>query len=347
MKHAKCRKPRPIMSAVTRVTIGIALFLVATGAGGCRNNRTGTPQSTTSLARPAAIETYITGAQALDHGETDKAAQQLASAVRANPNLVMARIMLGQIYVERASYGDAEEQYQVLTRLDPYTASNFYGLGLSSQFLSKLKQSEQSYLRAIELDPKEAKSCANLGAVYLSLNRADDAVIFLQRATELDPDSWYAWQNLGIALDRKGQFKLAESAYRKSLELNSSQNSTMYNLASNLVTQGRGIEAMSWFEQLLKRDDTARYHKRYADAMVVARRLDDAAAEYRAALRLDSRYYAAMNELGLLLITQYKKEMELDDDKKRAAVDLWQQSLAIAPEQARVQEWLKEWGPRR
>jgi Flp pilus assembly protein TadD len=180
--------------------------------------------------------------------------------------------------------------------------------------------------------------------VYLSLDHADDSVTYLRRATDIDPNSWYAWLNLGIALDRQGQFKDAETAYRKSLELNSSQNSTLYNLASNLVTQGRGDEAVTWFEQLLKRDGSqVRYHKRYADALVVAKRYDDAIKQYQNALRMDPRYYPAMNELGLLLITQYKKEAELDDDKKRAAIDLWHQSLAIAPNQERVQGWLKEW----
>lgn len=319
--------------------MGIALCAVLLG---CRRDRSGP-----SLQSPPAVQTYIAGAQSLDNGDTDKASQQLASAVRANPKLVMARIMLAQIYVDRANYADAEEQYQSLTRLDPYTAANFYGLGLSSQFLSKMKLSEQSYLRAIELDPKDTKSCANLGAVYLSLNRPDDAVMYLQRATELDPASWYAWQNLGIALDRKGQHKPAETAYRKSLELNSSQNSTLYNLGSNLVTQGRGSEAISWFQQLLKRDESARYHKRYADALALDRRSDDATNEYRAALRIDSRYYPAMNELGMLLITQYKKEMQLDDDKKKTALDLWRQSLSIMPEQQRVQGLLKEWDTRR
>jgi len=342
-KHAVQRNPLRIGKSVRPVTVLSAIALL--WLTGCHHNRGGA--GTVALERPANVDTYVAGAQDLDRGDTDKATQELATAVRANPNLVMARIMLAQIYVDRANYTEAQQQYQTLTRLDPYTAANFYGLGLSSQFLTQLKQAEQSYLRAIELDPKDAKSCANLGAVYLSLNRSDDSVTYLQRATELDPNSWYAWQNLGIALDRKGDFKQAEAAYRKSLELNSGQSSTIYNLASNLVTQGRGDEAITWFQQLLKRDDTDRYSKRYADALVVAKRGDDAIKEYRAALRLDPRYYPAMNELGLLLITQYKREAELDDDKKRTAIDLWHQSLSIAPEQERVQGWLKEWDSRK
>jgi tetratricopeptide (TPR) repeat protein len=323
----------------------MAGLLVSSSIVGCHPGPGG--QGSNALQRPAAVEQYIAGARSYQQGDLDRASGELATAVRANPNLVMARIMLADIYVQRSDYKDAKDQYQTLTRLDPYTAANFYGLGLSEQFLNELRASVDNYLHALELDPNDAKSAANLGAVYLSLDDVDNAAKYLERATTLDPKSWYAWLNLGLARDAKGQYKDAEAAYRRAQELDSGQPSVLFNLASNLVTQARPVEAMSIFKQLIERDaGNARYHKRYADALVVANRTDDADKEYREALRVDPRYYPAMNELGLLLITRYKREAELDDDKKRSALDFWRQSLAVNPDQPRIKALIAEWGPR-
>ncbi len=289
------------------------------------------------------IETYIAGARALDDGDTDKATHELSDAAHKNPNLIMPHVLLGHIYLDKADYGSAEVQYQTLARLDPYTESNFYNLGLSQQFLDKLKESAANYLRALDLSPEDAKACTNLGVVYLSLNQTDDAVKYLDRATKLDDKSWYAWASFGIALDRQTHFPQAELAYRKSLELDPSQTATLYNLGSNLITQNRPSEAIEIFQSAIKRDNSARYHKRLADALALSNRSDRAIDEYHTALRLDPRYCPALNDLGVLLITQYQKEAELDDDKKNSAVDLWRQSLAISPDQNRIKSLLKQW----
>src|SRR5580765_5479232 len=82
---------------------------------------TGCQSNTGSLQRPAAVEKYIEGAKSYQSGDLEKATAELSSAVRANPNLVMARIMLGDIYIKKSDFRSAKEQYLVLTSLDPYT----------------------------------------------------------------------------------------------------------------------------------------------------------------------------------------------------------------------------------
>jgi Flp pilus assembly protein TadD len=324
------RIPRPF-------TVLAAGLLLAVAIPGCQP----------ATQKPSDYDNYVAAEHALRAGDEDTAALELASAVKANPDLVMARIVLAQIYVKKADYREAEDQYKALTRLDEYNSSNFYGLGLSQQYLNELNDAKASYARAVELDPRDAKSAANLGAVCLTLGQTDEAIKYLDRATKLDSKSWYAWLNYGIALDSRERWKEAESAYRKAQELDSSQLSILYNLASNLIAQNRPAEAIAILKTLLERDDLARYHKRYGDALVLANHSDDAVNEYHAALRVDPHYYPAMNALGMLLITRYQKEAQLDDEKKYSAIDLWHQSLAVAPNQSHVQALLKQWEPRR
>src|SRR4051794_33930067 len=123
----------PVLTRRTvRSVAAIAIAFVTFTAGGCHRGPSG--PGSMQLQRPVAVEQYISASEAYHQGDLDKASTQLLSAVRANPNLVMARIMLADIYVTHSDYRNAKAQYQKLTELDPYTGSNFYGLGLSQEF---------------------------------------------------------------------------------------------------------------------------------------------------------------------------------------------------------------------
>src|SRR5439155_22028852 len=99
------------------------------------------------------------------------------------------------------------------------------------------------------------------------------------------------------------------------------------NLGFNLIAQGRANEAVSVMEQALRNDDSPPVRKRYGDALLMAKRYDDAIEQYDAALRHNPRYLAALNEKGTALIRKYHDGMELDEDIRKAALDSWKQSL--------------------
>lgn len=287
------------------------------------------------------IDLYAAGAQAYRRGDRETALAQLSQAVRQNPNLRMAQAMLGDLYRTKGDFRNAAVHYEKASQLDPYTLANHYNLGLMYQYLNRLKEAAVAYLKALDLNPRDLKSNMNLGTVYLALGQTDEAVNYLERATMIDGSSGEAWSNLGVAYDSRGKTSLAERAYRKALELDSSP-VIMQNLGSNLVTQGRAAEAVNVMKEVVIRSNTASAHKRYADALILSRRYDDALKEYDTALKLDSNYLPAMNEKGFLLLKQYKAGLELDEDKLKEAVALWKVSLRANPNQPRIQQALKD-----
>lgn len=321
-----------------------AICISILGLSGCATGaRDDTLAGVDPADRPVGVDYYVRAVAAYNQQDIERAIVLLLEATRQNPNLRMARSMLGDLYRARGDYRQAIPNYERLAELDPYTPDNHYRLGLMYQLVNRLKESAASYLRALELDPRDWQSNMNLGLVYLALNQIDDAVTYLERASVLMPDKALIWSNLGVALDARGSVVLAEAAYKKSLELDGSQDATLLNLGSNLVAQGKGQDALSVMERAIQKINTAPAIKRYADALALNQKYDAALVEYDRALKLDPSYWPAVTEKGFLMINLYRRGMELDEQQKTAAINLWKRSLALNPNQPRVQQALKQW----
>jgi tetratricopeptide (TPR) repeat protein len=296
-----------------------------------------------NVGRPPGLDQYVQAVRAYDSGDTDRATNLLQQATRTNPNLTMAHAMLGDMYRAKGDYEAALREYKEAARLDPYTAESHYKLGVAYQLLQRSPEAADAYKRAIELDPNHALANMNLGLVYVALGQLDDAVKYTTKATQIDPNSAIAFSNLGVALDAQGKYAEAETAYRRSLEIDPKQEVTQLNLATNLLTQNKNDAALKILRDVVAAADTPANHKRLGDALARAGQPDQALLEYEKAIQGDPNYYPALNAIGSMRIAEYKKGLELDDDKRQAAIKMWAQSLSINPEQPKIRAALNEW----
>lgn len=290
-----------------------------------------------------ANDLYVQGALAYQEGNRDRAMAALQSALQSNPDLIMARYLMGTIHRDKGEYAAAAEQYKRVTELDPYVYSNHYHLALMYHLLNRLQDASISYLAAIKLNPEDFKSNMNLGLVYTGLGRADLGLAYAQKAVDAEPRSAEAAGNLGVVLDTMGDYPAAELAYRRALELDGSRVETMINMAGCLVSQKRYKEAVSVYDQVVKSADSTLIRQRYGYALLQAGRPDDAAAQFNMAMKLNPRNYQAINGLGDVMLAKYRQSSLLDEQKRTEAVQYWQRSLQLNPDQARVTALVKEY----
>src|SRR5512145_688940 len=123
--------------------------------------------------REMAASDYVDGALAYHRGDKEEALDALRRSIVEDPDLIMARVLLGNIFKEKDLYAQAAEQYERAAELDPQTWVNHYNLGLMYHLLARLQEAAKSYVKAIELNPEDAKSNMNLGLVYAALGQAD------------------------------------------------------------------------------------------------------------------------------------------------------------------------------
>jgi tetratricopeptide (TPR) repeat protein len=322
---------RDVKSAVVCLVAGLAT--------GCAFQ----PKDGLSISKPKGVDTYVEGAKAMDAGDRARAVEALQKALAQNPKLITPRIILGGVYREDGDYKSALVQYETLAKLDPYTASNHYYLGLCYQLVDRLQEAANSYRQALKLNPDDADASMNLGLVYLATGRIDDATKYSKRATEQNPKSATAWANYAVTMDAAGEYATAESAYRRALELDSAQPTTLLNLATNLVLQDRGGDALPLFEQGLKQQDSALGRKRYGDALAQVKRYDDAIRQYDTALKMNPRYFVAYNEIGKVFVSLYRAGYELDDSQRQSALAAWRKSLEINATQPETQALIDQW----
>lgn len=318
----------------------LLLACVLLVAQGCAANR---KAARADLTPPVAVEQYVGAVGAHRAGNDEQAISALERATRTNPRLIMARILLGDLYKERGDYTKAADQYLAVTDLDPYTARNFYKLGVSYHLVQKLRAAVVAYTRAVQLDPNDWESHMNRGLVYLAIGRKSEALNNLSRATILNPGAGVAFGNLAIALDALGRFPEAEAAYKRALELDAEDTASLGNLGKNLMRQGKPDQAVIVLRGLADLTGSASARKLYADALVMHKRHDDALALYRGILSEDAKYWPALNGMGSALIGKYEKGLQTDEKTRVAAIDAWRRSLALKPQQPRVEEMLKKW----
>ena len=337
MSHPTAHPTTPaahyFIAAAVAVAMGTAGMLA-----GCQAN-----SGSTSIGRPKGVSGYIAGVEAYQRGDKPAAVTSLLEATLQNPNLINARVLLGDLYRSDGDYRAALDQYEAVVKLDPYEAANFTRLGIAYQFLDRLREAEQAYLTSLELRDKNPEAAMNLGLVYLALGRLEEAKKYTALAAEQDPTNPVIHANHGVVLDASGDHAGAERALLKALEIAPSNPGAMMNLATALLAQRRASDAAAVLESLAAVNDTAPVRKRLGDAYALSDRLNDALAQYDQAIAKDATLTSAYNDAGRVLILQYRQGLELDEKLREAALARWKKSLEINPEQPRMKELVTQW----
>src|SRR5204863_8444553 len=85
-----------------------------------------------------AFDRYVAAVQAYNSGDRDRAVSDLVAATRANPDLIIATLLLGDLYREGGDYKHALPQYQRVAKMDSYGWESFYKVGVTYQVHQRL-----------------------------------------------------------------------------------------------------------------------------------------------------------------------------------------------------------------
>jgi tetratricopeptide (TPR) repeat protein len=233
--------------------------------------------------------------------EISKAVQQLEQCATEDPNDFEAIGYLGWAYAEVESAGPAGAAFQkaidglkakgdvkkaqwVATNRESYWASSF------NNGIAKIKAAQDAY-------PEYTKPPGNDADKTLkdeATKNYDLAMASLNRALLLKPGNAQTYRNLGSVYAFMGDYKTAESVFRKGLEsapgdsgLTASVKSVRTNYAGQLIDEKKYDEAIGFYAELVKGDPSnPDLHLGLADAYfkrAQSEKGDPAKADYKAA----------------------------------------------------------------
>lgn len=293
-------------------------------------------QTGPSPAEQRAQEHYQSGQVFLEDGLTSSALAAFGLAIEENPRLIEAHMGMGHIYRERDDFSKAKRSYRNAADIEPTSFDAQYHLGLMHQLLGEMPQAVRAYLLALAVDADDFAANQNLAAAYLQTGKPAEAIPYAQRAAQIQPDHQGAWSNLATAYRLAGEYDLAVQAYREALELGDLQQPILIGLASSHLRLGNFDRAINVLRAMVRVEPSAEAYERLGFAYFKQKKYQLALEQFRSALSLDENDVASLNGLGVCLMTRYLQGNRQNKAQQREAIQLWQKSISLRPEQPRI-----------
>jgi tetratricopeptide (TPR) repeat protein len=226
--------------------------------------------------------------------------------------------------------------YQRLLQRNPVNSRAYFGLGdalirkaRETGDPSYFNRAEDALKKSLEINPNNAGAMRHLAYVFYSRHEFEPAAVHATKAIEMDAADGDSYGILGDALMETGEYKKAENAYQKMMQLEESLYSYARRAGLKSV-RGDGSGAMADLEHAVAAGKAA---KQPAESIAWAEwqlgsdhfnlgKLEKAEAFYRQSLATYPNYYRASAGMAQVRVAQKRYD---------EAIDLYRKAIAILP----------------
>jgi len=218
--------------------------------------------------------------------------------------LVTAYSYLGRIHLAHSRMSAAEAAFKAALKLDPQAAHALEGNGELLYQAGRYSEALARFEAALRVDADSLAAKLGTAKTYLAQEqrqKAKDLLAKLRAAGAKSPLVGY-WQ--GRVEEALGQRDQAEAAYRWAISQGSDEDTSVVvayvALAELLASQGKNQQAAEVLtEASAKLPKNAALHNAKGDVALQSGRLEEAKAEFKAALNLDDANLAAKFKLAV------------------------------------------------
>jgi arylsulfatase A-like enzyme/Flp pilus assembly protein TadD len=226
--------------------------------------------------------------------EFDEAIRVLKPALADAPQAFVLHFMLSEFFIRTAHWQEAREHAEVAVRLHPHYVDILTNLGNIYLELGDEDKAVQHYEATLTLEPGHIFALQNLAAVLAGRGERQRAAELFRRVLNARP-TFAAHLGLGRLLLAEGRTAQAVQHLEQALVLRSNDEEALWTLLEALVTSEQFDRALHPAIRLVQNyPEQARYHRAIADLYLQLGRLDQAAAGYQAALKLEPTDPAAL-----------------------------------------------------
>jgi arylsulfatase A-like enzyme/Tfp pilus assembly protein PilF len=286
-------------------------------------------------------------------GRIDQGIGKVRHALAADPEIVEAYLMLGNMAAKAKRDTESLAAYQQALAIDPDNPGAAFSLALAYKTAGRTDAAEAGFERVLALSPRDAKARfqladlrmqrgdftraeallqraiaddverpafqTKLGECYIELKRYDEAERVLRDALNAKSDEPMAHYDLGLIYESRGESAKAIGEYETEIAHHPQTYQPHFNLAKLLAAAGRSAEALRQFEQAIEaKPDFGSGYLYLAKARLDAGNLDGAEAAVRKAITLDPD--PSIAPLGhYVLADVYSRRGRVKDAEREAA----------------------------
>jgi predicted TPR repeat methyltransferase len=199
---------------------------------------------------------------------------------------------------QRGELKQAEAAYLGLLQADHDNADALHYLGVVRHQQGESLLGVDLVRRAIALRPDYVDALNNLGNIYQQIGCSADAAKAYEQALALRSDHPEALRNLGVALRKLQRFEEAAAAHQRAIAQEPGNVQNLYGLAVVYKDMGRFEDAVKALEKALALRPEPDGFRLLGQMFYGLRRIDQAAANYAAWLRIDPESPVARHMLA-------------------------------------------------
>jgi len=203
--------PTPAQADLDKRTLESLAALGYIGSSAAPKRPAGSPALADPKDKLQVFSAVQQAGELIVNDEYAAAARALESALREEPGMSQARLMLGTSYAELDRTKEAKAQFDLVLKDDPQSVQALIGManllvedGRSDDVIALCK-------RTLSLDERNAQAHTLLGEVYAAEKKPAEALPHFEKAVEIQPKLTRNRLNLAGALTEVGQYGRAEA----------------------------------------------------------------------------------------------------------------------------------------
>jgi tetratricopeptide (TPR) repeat protein len=193
-----------------------------------------------------------------------------SDAVSKGPLMFRAHQELGGVYESTGDLKTALRHYETASMLAPEVPEVHYNRGNALRVQGRTVEAEQAYRVSLDASGETfVPALINLSSLLRQV-RPDESMALMEKARTLEPTNPDVWRALALLYKDRGQTAAAQSAFKRSLDLEPASAVTHYSLG-NLYFNDKKLEAAILQYQAAIAIDEAMHDARYNLALLYLR----------------------------------------------------------------------------
>lgn len=239
----------------------------------------------------------------------------------------------GQAALRQGDFHRAVEEFKKVLALEPGLLEAEVNLGLAYQSLLDYDAAVRYLSHALTVRPNLAGVDVIVGMDHIKLGSPGKAAPYIERALKLDPSSLDAHEAMALYCLTQENLQGAAEQYRKVADLTADKPEALFRIGHQYLD----LAARLAYRGARQYPDSEWGHRFLGDMLLERNRWEDAGREYQKALAIDPRQPGLHTLLGESYLhngkldqaeAEFRQELQLDSTYERAWLDLANLQLA-------------------